>query len=278
MSYCDDLKLTLSELGQGFTAWRSQVLALARNELGKSTKKSVLGWFWLFFQPAVYIMCFWFALYVGIKSAKAGLSGTDYLLWLAAGVIPWWFMRQSLNSSPGVFTSHAFLVNKLKFPVALVPVFAELAPFMLHLMLLACLMAGYFLNGGQLTVYFLQLPLIMLLMLVFFTGYSLLVGSLCAYSKDLAQLLKALTTPIFWLSGIIFDVSSVDNAAVQTALMFDPVSFFAVSYRKVFAGVDPGWIWDDPLFFGIGVSIVAVTCVLGVLVFSKLRRDLPDVL
>ena len=47
MSYCDDLKLTLSELGQGFTAWRSQVLALARNELGKSTKKSALGWFWL---------------------------------------------------------------------------------------------------------------------------------------------------------------------------------------------------------------------------------------
>ena len=60
--------------------------------------------------------------------------------------------------------------------------------------------------------------------------------------------------------------------------MFDPVSFFAVSYRKVFAGVDPGWIWDDPLFFGIGISVVVATCVLGVLVFSKLRRDLPDVL
>ncbi|MGN0037526.1 MAG: ABC transporter permease [Coriobacteriales bacterium] len=278
MTYADELKLTLTELAQGFTAWRSQVLALARNELGKSTKKTALGWFWLFFQPAVYIFCFWFALYVGIKSAKAGLDGIDYLLWLAAGVIPWWFMRQSLNTAPSMFTSHAFLVNKLKFPVALIPVFAELSPFMLHLMLMACLIAGYFLNGGALTVYFLQLPLLMLLMLVFFTGYSMLVGVLCAFSKDLAQLLKALTTPIFWLSGIIFDVTSVDNSLVQTALLFDPVSFFTVGFRKALSGVDPGWIWDDPLSFGIGIAIIVLTCALGVLVFAKLRRDLPDVL
>ncbi|MGN0073340.1 MAG: ABC transporter permease [Coriobacteriales bacterium] len=278
MAYADELKLTLAELAQGFTAWRTQVVALAKNELGKSTKKTALGWFWLFFQPAVYIFCFWFALYVGIKSAKAGLDGVDYLLWLASGVIPWWFMRQSLNSAPGVFTAHAFLVNKLKFPVALIPVFSELAPFILHLMLMACLIAGYFLNGGALTVYFLQLPLLMLLMLVFFTGYSMLVGALCAFSKDLAQLLKALTTPIFWLSGIIFDVTSIDNSFVQTALLFDPVSFFTVGFRKVLSGVDPGWIWEDPLFFGIGIAIIALTCTLGVLVFAKLRRDLPDVL
>ena len=278
MSYADELKLTFCELGQGFTAWRSQVVALARNELGKSTKQSALGWFWLFFQPAVYIFCFWFALYVGIKSAKAGLSGTDYLLWLAAGVIPWWFMRQSLNSAPSTFTAHAFLVNKLKFPVALIPVFSELAPFLLHLMLMVILIAGYVLNGGALTVYFLQLPLLMLLMLVFFTGYSMLAGALCAFSKDLAQLLKALTTPIFWLSGIIFDVSSINNGLVKTALLFDPVSFFTVGFRKVLSGADSGWIWDDPLFFGIGIAIIVLTCTLGVLVFAKLRRDLPDVL
>lgn len=278
MSFANELRLTLSELGQGFTTWRSQVIALARNELGKSTKSTALGWFWLFFQPAVYIFCFWFALYVGIKSAKAGLTGVDYLLWLASGVIPWWFMRSSLNQAPAVFTSHSFLVNKLKFPVALIPVFSELAPFMLHLMLMVILLAAYFLNGGLLTIYFLQLPLLMLLMLVFFTGYSLLVGSLCAYSKDLAQLLKSLTTPIFWLSGIIFDVTSIESTVVQTALMFDPVSFLVMGYRSVLSGVGTGWIWSNPLSFGLGVGIIVLTCVLGLLVFSKLRRDLPDVL
>lgn len=278
MSFADELKITLAELGQGLTTWRSQVVALARNELDKSTKKTGLGWFWLFFQPTVYICCFWFALYIGIKSAKDGLNGTQYMLWLASGVIPWWFMRSSLRTAPSVLTGHSFLVNKVKFPLALIPVFSELSHFMLHIMLIAILTLGYFLVGGQLTIFFLQLPLLMLLMLVFFTGYSMLVGSLCAYSKDLANLLKALITPIFWLSGILFDVTTIDNSFVQTALLFDPVAFFVLGFRKVLSGVNSGWFWDDPLAFGVCLAIVAFTCALGVLLFSKLRRDLPDVL
>lgn len=278
MSFSENLKLTLMELAQGFTAWRPQVFALAKNELGKSTKKTALGWFWLFFQPAVYVGCFWFALYVGIKAAKNGLSGTDYLLWIASGVIPWWFMRTSLNNSPSLMTRYGFLVNKLKFPVALIPVFTELAYFAIHLMLLVPLVIGYFLCSGHLTIYFLQLPVLMLMMLVLFTGYSMLTGILCAYSSDLAQLLKALTTPIFWLSGILFDVTTLSSQTVKTALMFDPVATLALGYRKVFSLTDPGWIWDDPMMFGITLGIIAVTFVAGLLMFSKLRRDLADVL
>ena len=278
MAFADELKLTLTELAQGFTTWRPQVLALAKNELSKSTKKTGLGWFWLFFQPAVYIGCFWFALYVGIKAAKGGLDGTEYLLWIAAGVVPWWFMRSSLNAAPGLFSSHGFLVNKLKFPVALIPVFSELAPFLLHLMLLVLMFVGYFACGGQLTVYLLQIPLLMFMMLVLFMGYSMLTGILCAYSKDLAQLLKALVTPIFWLSGILFDVTTIGNHAVQTALMFDPVATIVVGYRKAFSLSNPGWVWDDPMMFGICVAIIVITVVAGVLMFAKLRRDLADVL
>lgn len=278
MAFADELKETLTELAQGFTVWRSQVFALAKNELGKSTNKTALGWFWLFFQPAVYIGCFWFALYVGIKAAKGGLDGVEYLLWIASGVIPWWFMRTSLNTSPGLLTRYGFLVSKLKFPVALIPVFSELAFFLMHLMLLALLIIGYLACGGHLTIYFLQLPLLMLMMLVLFTGYSMLTSILCAYSKDLAQLLKALTTPIFWLSGILFDVTTLSSQTVKTALMFDPVATLTVGYRKVFSLSNPGWIWDDPVMFGIAIAIIVATFAVGVLMFAKLRRDLADVL
>ena len=278
MSFADQLKLTVSELAWGFGSWRSQVFALAKNEMGKSTKKSALGWFWIFFQPAVYIACFWFALYMGIKAVKGDMNGTEYLLWIASGVIPWWFMRTSLNSSPGALTRYGFLVNKLKFPVALIPAFTELAYFLIHLILLVPLFIGYFACGGQITIYFLQLPLLMLLMLLFFTGYSMLVSVLCAYSADLAQLLRALTTPIFWLSGILFDVTTLSSHAVQTALMFDPVSTLVLGYRKVFSLSNPGWVWDDPVMFGIFIVILVVTFVAGLLMFAKLRKDLPDVL
>lgn len=277
-SFAQDLKTTLSELGSCFTTGRSQVIGLAKKDLQKKTKRSALGWFWLFFQPAVYILCFWFALYLGIKAAKNGLSGGQYMLWLASGVIPWWFMRGSLNSGPTCINRYKYLVNRLKFPVALIPVFTQLSGFMFQIVLVLCLTVGYFASGGQLTIYFLQLPLIMLLMFVFFVGFSMLTAPLVAISADVGNLIKALVTPIFWLSGIIFDTSNLDNSVVLTALKLDPVAFFATGYRKVLSGVNPGWIWDDPSFLLLGLAVIVVTVVLGVLVFSRLRRDLADVL
>ena len=276
--FTQSLSQTMSELGSAFGSWRGQVFGLAKNDLSKKTKKSALGWFWLFFQPMVYIVCFWFAIYIGIKSAKNGLDASHFMLWLAAGVIPWWFMRGSLNSAPNALNAYSYLITKLKFPVALIPVFTELSQFLLQIALTALLFIGYLAMGGQINIYLLQLPLIMLLMFVFFTGYSMLVSPICAMSEDMAQFLKALVTPIFWLSGILFDTTTIENPAVQFALKLDPVSFFATSYRKVLGGVDQGWFWDDPEFLAFGLVIIVVTCVLGVLVFSRLRKEVADVL
>lgn len=275
-----EIKNTLCELGSAFTTARPQVVGMAKKDLLKKTKRSALGWFWLFFQPAVYILCFFFALYLGIKHTKNGLDGGAYMLWLASGVIPWWFMRSALSSGPTCLKRYSFLVNRLKFPVALIPVFTELSSFMFQCMLVVCLIVGYFLAGNAPTIYLLQLPLIMILMYIFWTAFSMLTSPLVAVSEDVGQFIKALQTPIFWLSGIIFDASTIKNPAVQFALNLDPAHFFAECYRKVLSGVDDdmGWIWADPTFFGLGLLVIVATLVVAILVYSALRKDLADVL
>lgn len=269
---------TLHELASGFTTWRPQVLALAKVAMGKQVRGAALGWVWLFVKPAVYILSFWFALYIGIKGGGVDLAPVQYMLWLAAGIIPWFFMSGCMSSGPKQFQSYSYLVNKMVFPVSLIPVFVTLSAFAVHVILVVCLVVGYFAAGGTLTVYFIQLPFILLGMFVFWTAFCLLTATLCAFSKDLTQFIAAIQTPIFWLSGIIFSLDNVNSSFVHFVLNFDPVAFFAMAYRKVLVASNAGWVWDNPMQFGIGVGIIVATCLAALVVYARLRKDLADVL
>lgn len=273
----------LKTLTHDVIAWRRQIVQLAYLALKKQTENTVLGWAWLFVRPAMYICCFWFALYVGIRGSH-GMDSVQYLVWLTAGLMPWFFLQTTINGGAHVFGQYRYLVNKLKFPVALIPVFFELSAMFLHFALLIVLFIIYVVAGGTFDIYFIQIPLLVVLMYVFSIGWSLMTSSLSAVSKDFANLIRTLSTPIFWLSGVIFNVSNIGIPVIQWILKFNPITFLVESYRTVFSngsvisGVHHGWIWGDPVFFGCGVFVVLLTFFAGLFVFSRLQRDIPDVL
>ncbi|MGI6031971.1 MAG: ABC transporter permease [Coriobacteriales bacterium] len=271
---------TLRELFGSLGDWGAQVLHLAYVEMRKRARGTALGWVWVFAKPAMYILCFWFALDIGLKASRvSGLEGGAYIVWLSSGLIPWFFLQHMLGGGSDVFHKYAYLVSKLKFPVVLIPVFYELSGLLIHLMLLACLLVGYFAAGGALDVYLLQLPLIVIIMYCFSVGWSLMVSPLSALSKDVKNLIAALSTPIFWLSGVLFPISNINNEAIRIIAYFNPVTFITSSYRDILS-VSGGksWIWSDPAFFGIGMGVIVLTIVCGCIIYSKLYKDVPDVL
>ena len=77
---------TLSEIIKEQWEWRKQILSLGLFDLKKTSAGAVLGSFWFFAKPAVYIFCFWFALEVGLKSGNQTGSDVPYILWLMGGL------------------------------------------------------------------------------------------------------------------------------------------------------------------------------------------------
>ena len=106
--------------------------------------------------------------------------------------------------------------------------------------------------GGITTVSYTHLdvykrqPIYMILMVVFFTCWSLFAAMLSSMSRDFKNLVQAFVTPIFWLSGIMYDVSSIDVTWIQKAMLFNPVNYFASGYRNTF--IYETWIWDCLLY------------------------------
>ena len=99
---------TLSEILKEQWQWRKQILSLGLFDLKKTSAGAVLGPLWFFAKPAVYILVFWFALEVGLRSADQTGSDVPYILWLM--VRPCSLVLHSGNSRHGNQCFQALLV------------------------------------------------------------------------------------------------------------------------------------------------------------------------
>ena len=256
--------------------WRSQIRKLAVFDMLKTARGAALGWAWLFIKPATYIFCFWFALALGLRAgAGADPGAPPYILWLVAGMIPWFFMQDMLGPGVDVLHRYSYLVNKIKFPLSGISTIFVLASMLVELMLMAALFIIYFLCGMSFDIYLLQVPLLLILMFIFWDMASIMFSQLSGISKDFANLMKALSTPFFWLSGVIFDVSKIDVAWIQRILDFNPVTFFINAFRDAF--YDKTWFWENTSAL-IGFIIVFVaTLVMMLWLYKKINKEVADV-
>ena len=95
--------------------------------------------------------------------------------------------------------------------------------------------AVYIYSGMPWDIYLLQVPLILLLMFVYWDLFSIATSQISGFSRDFSQFMKALAQPFFWFSGIIFSMDLLADGPfswVGTIMAFNPVSFFATAMRE----------------------------------------------
>ncbi|MEG1469432.1 MAG: ABC transporter permease [Anaerovoracaceae bacterium] len=266
---------TIIEILKEHFEYRSQLLKLARADMNKTYRGSVLGWSWALIRPAVTIFVFWFAFSVGLRHGK-DVSGYPFFLWLIAGMIPWFYMRDMITGGANSIRRYTYLVTKIKFPIATIPTFVSLSLMAVHIGLLLVMIALFVAFGFPPDIYYLQLPLYMIMMYVFFTIWGLFAGVLSAMSRDFLNLVKSLVTALFWLSGILYNAQSIEIHWIKTILLFNPVTLIANGYRNVF--IEKVWFWQEPRELVNFALVTLVMLILAIWAYKKLRKDIPDVL
>lgn len=131
------------------------------------------------------------------------------------------------------------------------------------------------LTGVHVSRYILQLPLVMAIMFVFWVAWSIMLSPLGAVSKDFSNLIKTLSTPFFWLSGILFQLGSLPEIG-QRIMAFNPVAWCAEAVRCCF--VYKQWIWQRPDELIPFLIVFAIVVLLALRNFKRLYKEVPDVL
>lgn len=148
---------------------RGQISSLAKFELRKKSRGTALGHVWLFAGKLVYIAVSWFALEIGLRGSRDVGGDAPYILWLAAGLIPWFYISDMINGGIDVFKKFSYLVSKIKFPRSGIPAIFSNASLFVHLCFVGGLLALYFLCGQPLSIYLIQLPFAILLIVALFS-------------------------------------------------------------------------------------------------------------
>jgi teichoic acid transport system permease protein len=189
-----------------------------------------LGQLWQVLTPllnaGVYFLVFGLLLHI-----SRGVP--NYLAFLVTGVFVFNFTSRSFITTSTVITESLPLIRALRFPRAALPlayVMIELEQMVLSMVVLAVILL---LTGEPITWYWLLAIPALLLQTVFNVGCGLATARLGANVNDFSQLLPFLMRTWLYVSGVIFQISTLDIARMGAALLsINPAAIYITLMRE----------------------------------------------
>jgi len=234
---------------------------------------SYLGLLWAFIQPVVTILIFWFVFEVGFKSAPVG--DFPFILWLITGIIPWFFIAETLVSGTGAVIENSYLVKKIVFRVSMLPVVKLLSALVVHLFFILVIFLIFSIYHIYPGIHSIQVLYYSFSVIVLLLGLTWLTSSLVIFLKDVGQIISMLMQFGFWLTPIFWSLQMIPEK-YQIYLKLNPVYYIVQGYRDSF--IHNVWFWQHPIYTAYYWSVTGFIFVLGAVVFSRLRPHFADVL
>lgn len=266
---------TLYEVILDQIKYRKQILKLAKSDIIKKYSGTVLGWTWAIIRPLIYVTIYYIAFTWGLKIGR-NVGEYSYFMWIVAGLLPWFYVRDAFVGGASSIRKYRYMVTKIKFPISVIPTIENMSLMITNLIFTFIILSYFIIKGKGPDIYWLQLPLYMIMMFLFFTSWSLFSGMLSTISKDFLQLVKSLTMALFWISGVMFNIENITNPFLKSFLMLNPITTIVKGYRN--ALIYKEWFWTDwreLLFFGITYAIMIM---LTLIVYRRLKNEIADVM
>jgi len=247
--------------------------SLTKNEFKQKYIGNILGIFWAFIQPAAMIAIFWFVFQVGFKSKP--VDNFPFILWLVAGMFPWFYFSEGLSTSMNSIYANAFLVKKVVFRVSLLPIIPLLSAVSIHIFFIFFMFGMFLYYGYSPEIYWLQLIYYVFATSFLLLGLAWLTSSIVIFFKDVGQFVAIIIQFGFWLTPIFWSLKTVPEK-YHWIINLNPMAYIVNGYRD--SMIYHKWFWEDmsgTLYFWIFAVVIFI---LGGFTFKKLRPHFADVL
>jgi len=234
---------------------------------------SVLGIIWAFIQPLLTVLIYYFVFEMGFRSQP--VENYPFILWLISGLIPWFFVSDSISGATPSLSEYAYLVKKVLFNINILPLVKLCSVLIVQLFLICIAIVLFCCFGYYPDIFYIQIIYYLIYMFVLTAGIIYISSSLYVFFKDMIQIISVILQIWFWITPIVWDINIMPDT-IQTVLRYNPLSYIIRGYRNTF--VYKVWFWQDwkenILFWGIAIFL----CVVGILCFRKLKPHFADVL
>ncbi|HKM05101.1 MAG TPA: ABC transporter permease [Lachnospiraceae bacterium] len=257
---------------------RRLIWKLSKNDFKTRYAGSYLGMFWAFVQPVVTITLYWMVFEVLIPSrgqyAGSGIE-TPYVLWLTAGLVPWFFFSEAINNGTTALLEYSYLVKKVVFKISILPIIKIVAACFIHIFFVGVMLIIYVCYGNPIDLYLLQIIYYSFSMFIFVLALSYTTCAIVIFFRDLTQIISIFLQVGMWATPILWNIAILPKE-FQIFFKLNPIYYVVNGYRS--AMFEKGWFWEDffsTMYFWI---VTAVLFGIGALIFKRLKVHFADVL
>ena len=266
----------------GIYAGRKLIARLSVNDFKTKFAGSYLGIIWAFIQPVVTVLVYWFVFEKGFKPTpvnNAAGSEIPFVLWLIAGMVPWFFFNDALSGGTRALLDYSYLVKKVVFQIDILPIVKVISSVFVHLFFVAFAVILYAAYGYYPDFHTLQIIYYSVCLFLLVTGICYLTSAVVVFFRDLNQVINIALQVGVWVTPIMWNIDTMDiSPALKGILKLNPLYYIVQGYRDAFIGKIVFWESGR-----IGLTVyfwvfTAVCILLGTHVFKKLRMHFADVL
>ncbi len=246
---------------------------LTRNDFVADYLGSYLGIIWAVIQPITTIGVLWFVFQVGFRVQP--VANVPFIIWLMAGMVPWFFVSDCLSKTANSVVEKGFLVSKVSFRASILPVVKILSSLIVHLFFIGILLIIVVCYGYKPNLHYLQIIYYLVASVMLVMGISWITAALAVFIRDVGHLTNVALQFLFWMTPIFWSPEIIPER-YRIYLKLNPMYYLVEGYRDCL--IRNLWMWDS---FNITAYFWCVTLILfaiGAVVFRRLRPHFGDML
>lgn len=252
---------------------RKKIWKLSVNDFRNKFAGSSFGVIWAFIQPIVTVTIYWFIFDRGLRQRNS--DEAPYLLWLIAGMCPWFFFSDAINSAVNSLIEYSYIVKKIVFKISILPLIKIISAAFVHVFFIALIIVIYLMYGYTPILSYLQIPYYVFATFAIVAAISYFTASIAVFFKDMTQIVSIILQYAMWSLPIMLDADSYPSFIAVT-FRFNPMYYIIDGYRDCM--IRNIWFWEKPgltLYFW---GVVLIIFIISATTFRRLKPHFADVL
>lgn len=258
---------------------RHLIWKLSKNDFKKRYAGSYLGAVWAMAQPVVTVVMYYIVFGVIFDMDGPTLANGEvipHVLFLTAGLVPWFYFSEALNHGTNALMEYNYLVKKVVFKISILPIIKIIAATFIHIFFVGVLLILAALYGYYPTIYTLQLVYYSACLFVFVLALCYTTCAVVVFFRDLSQIISIALQIGMWATPILWNINDIQHPLVVVLLKVNPLVYIVNGYRSSI--YEQKWFFQDffsTMYFWI---VTVVLFGIGALIFKRLKPHFADVL
>lgn len=254
---------------------RFLIKQLILRDISTRYRGSAVGVFWSFINPILLLAVYTFAFNIVFKVRwnSNSTSEFEFAIALFVGLMIFNFFSECINKASTLVIGHPTYVKKLLFPLETLPVVVAGSAAIQFLISFSIwvLFHVFFIGIPPFTA--LEFPLLLIPLVLFTTGLSLILAAIGPFFKDLPHIVGLSLTMLMFLSPIFYSLETVPER-YRPIIGLNPLAHIIEQSRSVL-------MWGEHIDFksySILVIAALTTTYIGFFLFQRLRMGFADVI